>query len=71
MHLTPLDLKTDGEPTILNLADEARKNLDKDVKAELKQGSLKDSQGTGAIEAPIRWFQAKVRTCPIWRGGAG
>ncbi|CAK0827956.1 unnamed protein product [Prorocentrum cordatum] len=61
-HLTTADIKTDGEPTIVNLVEEARKKLNKSIKLEEKRGNLKDSQSMGAIEAPIRWFQAKVRT---------
>ncbi|CAK0800261.1 unnamed protein product, partial [Prorocentrum cordatum] len=62
MHLTTADIKTDGEPTIVNLVEEVRKRLSKSIKLEEKRGNLKDSQSMGAIEAPIRWFQAKVRT---------
>ncbi|CAK0813201.1 unnamed protein product [Prorocentrum cordatum] len=83
MHLTTADIKTDGEPAIVNLVEEVRKKLNKSIKLEEKRGNLKDSQSMGAIEAPIRWFQAKVRTykfelekrygmkitadAPIWR----
>ncbi|CAK0815286.1 unnamed protein product, partial [Prorocentrum cordatum] len=62
VHLATADIKTDGEPTIVNLVEEARKRLSKSIKLEEKRGNLKDSQSMGAIEAPIRWFQAKVRT---------
>ncbi|CAK0848676.1 unnamed protein product, partial [Prorocentrum cordatum] len=62
MHLTTADIKTDGEPTIVNLVEEVRKKLNKSIKLEEKRGNLKDSQSMGAIEAPIRWLQAKVRT---------
>ncbi|CAK0811260.1 unnamed protein product, partial [Prorocentrum cordatum] len=62
MHLTTADIKTVGEPAIVNLVEEVRKKLNKSIKLEEKRGNLKDSQSMGAIEAPIRWFQAKVRT---------
>ncbi|CAK0790328.1 unnamed protein product, partial [Prorocentrum cordatum] len=63
MHLAAADIKTNGEPTIPNLVEEVRKKLSKSIKLEEKRGGLKDSQSTGAIEAPITFFQAKVRTC--------
>ncbi|CAK0790198.1 unnamed protein product, partial [Prorocentrum cordatum] len=40
----------------------SRRRLSKSIKLEEKRGNLKDSQSMGAIEASIRWFQAKVRT---------
>ncbi|CAK0880369.1 unnamed protein product, partial [Prorocentrum cordatum] len=63
MHLAAADINTDGEPTFLNLVEEARKKLSKSIELGGKRGQLKDGQSVGAIEAPIRWFQAKARTC--------
>ncbi|CAK0834427.1 unnamed protein product, partial [Prorocentrum cordatum] len=62
MHLAAADIKTDGEPTILAAVEEVRKKVSKSIQLEEKRGNLKDSQSMGAIEAPIIWFQAKVRT---------
>eukprot|EP00959_Pyramimonas_sp_CCMP1952_P134096 2805168-Pyramimonas_sp.AAC.1 len=59
MHLATADIKTDGEPAIVNLVEEVRERLSKSIKLEEKRGNLKDNQSMGAIEAPIRWFQAK------------
>ncbi|CAK0827151.1 unnamed protein product, partial [Prorocentrum cordatum] len=67
----------------MNLLEEVRGKLSKNVKLEAKQGNVKNSQSMGAIEAPIGCFQEKGRTykfdlekrygmkstadAPIWR----
>ncbi|CAK0830838.1 unnamed protein product [Prorocentrum cordatum] len=82
-HLAAADIKADGEPAILNPVEEVRKKQSKSAKLGEKRGNLTDSQGTGAIKAPSRRFQAQLWTCkfhlekrcgmritaeaPIWR----
>ena len=60
LNLERTVIKTDGEPTICALA--AAVKAKRTRPTDLEHGSLKDSAGMGGVEAPIRWWQAKVRT---------
>ena len=55
-----VELKSDGEPALKALKDRVKKKREKPT--DLAEGSLKDSASMGAIEATIRWWQAKTRT---------
>ncbi len=60
LNLERTVIKTDGEPTVLALATAVKARRAKPT--DLEHGSIKDSAGMGGVEAPIRWWQAKVRT---------
>ncbi len=52
-------MRTDEEPASRGVAEAAKTRRRKHV--VLGEGRLKDSAGMGAIEGPIRWWQARVR----------
>ena len=60
LNLERTVIKTDGEPTICALAKAVKARRKRPT--DLEHGSLKDSASMGAVEGPIRWWQAKVRT---------
>ena len=60
LNLERTELNSDNEPTILALKSKAKEKRKKPT--DLTEGSLKDSQNMGSIEAPIRWWQALTRT---------
>ena len=59
LNLTRVELRTDGEPSILALVTAVKRKREGTTSTE---GSVKDSASMGAIETVIRWWQAKVRT---------
>ncbi|CAK0875518.1 unnamed protein product, partial [Prorocentrum cordatum] len=64
MHLTTADIKTDGEPTIVNLVEEARKRLSKSIKLEEKRGNLKVR--TYKFDLEKRYGMKITADAPIW-----
>ena len=60
LNLERTVIKTDGEPTICAVAKAVKARRTRAT--DLEHGSLKDSASMGAVEGPIRWWQAKVRT---------
>ncbi|CAK0856887.1 unnamed protein product, partial [Prorocentrum cordatum] len=59
MHLTTADIKTDVEPTIVNLVEEVRKKLNKGIKLEAKVRTYK-------LDLEKRYGMKITADAPIW-----